>query len=115
MIASINYTQDIGINRDKMKIPKEFEDSPFEYIEYLEQENKELEKRIQKEGLINLTNAEDYHATRKENEELRELLQYVANEHLCGSWLIEEMKKQGVEYNESLKQKKEIRGDSRFR
>jgi hypothetical protein len=25
-----------------MKIPKEFEDSPFEYIEYLEQENEKL-------------------------------------------------------------------------
>jgi hypothetical protein len=31
----------------------------------------ELKKALQKEGLINLTNEEDYHATRKENEELR--------------------------------------------
>jgi hypothetical protein len=31
--------------------------------------------------------------------QLKELLQYVANEHLCGTPLLEGMKKQGIEYN----------------
>jgi len=35
----------------------------------------------------------------KQIKELKELLQYVANEHLCGTKLIEDMKKQGIEYN----------------
>ena len=34
-----------------------------------------------------------------EIKELKELLQYVANEHLCGTPLIEGMRKQGIEYN----------------
>ena len=35
-----------------------------------------------------------------ENAKLRELLQYVADNHLCGTWLLDRMRELGVEVTE---------------
>ena len=61
------------------------------YREALEQYCDELEKKLQKEGLINLTNAEDYHATRQENEDLRK---FISEYGLKSTWDKEQTLKQ---------------------
>lgn len=64
-----------------------------DYKDDLEQWAEKASLKIR--GLESLVELKD-----QEIKELRELLQYVANKHLCGTWLIKEMKKHGIEYEE---------------
>ena len=67
------------------------------YIELQEQENKTITEQASHWHT-------SYSDSEAENALLKEMLQYVANEHLCGTWLLEEMKKQGIEYDEKQKE-----------
>jgi hypothetical protein len=60
-----------------MKIPKEFEDSPFEYIEYLEKENNGLIEDVKHNAKRALKIANERDGFKKENEELRGVIQRV--------------------------------------
>lgn len=42
-------------------------------------------------------NIADLQEALEENAKLRELLQYVADNHLCGTWLLDQMRELGIE------------------
>lgn len=66
----------------------------------LEAENARLRERLVHMELHECPgckNVADLQEALAENAKLRELLQYVADNHLCGTWLIDRMRELGLE------------------
>lgn len=57
---------------------------PYQLLHKARSDMDELMKRLEK--------------AERENAKMRELLQYVANNHLCSTWLVDGMKELGIEY-----------------
>ena len=59
---------------------------PYQLLHKVRSDMDELMERLEK--------------AERENAKMRELLQYVADNHLCSTWLIDEMHKLGIEHRD---------------
>lgn len=92
---------------DEFCIIRDIHGEPSEYAFYVpEAENVKLRKERDRLLMNASPTANElrrvraaWEKDRAENAKLRELLQYVADNHLCGTWLLDRMRELGIEAN----------------